>query len=370
MVGERGEGRSVLAAMSGGVDSSVAALLLVEQGFAVTGVTMKLFDEAVLPPGAESGCCSIDDVEDARAACRRLGIRHLTLNFKERFACDVIDRFCAAYLSGRTPNPCIDCNRYLKFAGLQQRRRELGAAFVATGHYARRERDERTGLWKLLRAADPRKDQSYVLYHLTQDDLAHMLFPLGGLTKAEVRAVAQRAGFTNAQKRESQDICFVPDGDYASFIERYQEGVAALFEPGDIVDATGTRLGRHAGLVRYTVGQRRGIGIASAQPLYVLAKDASRNQLVVGPREQLAVREVRVGEVNIIAGTAPAGTLAVQAKTAYRQQSAPAELHLPGDGTALIRFAEPQTAPAPGQAAVCYSGDEVICGGTVESTSA
>lgn len=357
--------------MSGGVDSSVVALLLVQQGFAVTGVTMELFDDAVLPAGAEPSRCSLDDAEDARAACRRLGIQHLTLDLKERFACDVIDRFCAAYLQGRTPNPCVDCNRHLKLAALQQHRRASGAAFVATGHYARRERDERTGLWKLLRATDLRKDQSYVLYHLTQDDLAHMLFPLGGLTKAEVRAAAQRAGFPNAQKRESQDICFVPDGDYAAFIRRWQsEGAGALFEPGDIVDAGGTRLGRHAGLVRYTVGQRRGIGIASEHPLYVLAKDASCNQLVVGPREQLAVREVRVRGVNIIAGDAPACTLAVQAKTAYRQQPAPAELHLSGDGTALIRFVEPQTAPAPGQAAVCYSGDEVICGGTVESASA
>ena len=199
--------------MSGGVDSSVAASLLFADGYDVTGMTMLLFGYSILGEDIESGCCSLDDIEDAKSVCRHLGIPHYTFNFKDRFREDVIDRFCDSYICGRTPNPCIDCNRYLKFKALQHRRRELGLDFVATGHYARRAWDDHSGKWQLLRARDKNKDQSYVLYHLTQDDLAHMLFPLGDLDKSDVRSIAESNGFVNAEKPESQDICFVPDGD-------------------------------------------------------------------------------------------------------------------------------------------------------------
>ena len=355
------EPQAVIAAMSGGVDSSVAALLLTRQGFEVIGATMRLGDAA---PSA--ACGLLDDIRDAREACQRLGIEHMTLDFRERFSREVMDRFCAAYLCGQTPNPCIDCNQHLKAEALHEQRRRLGARFVATGHYARRALDEQTGRWKLLRAADPAKDQSYVLYRLSQDELAHTLFPLGDLTKDEVRELARSNGFENAEKQESQDICFVPDGDYASFIRRHAAGACqALFEPGDIVDAQGERLGQHAGLVRYTVGQRRGIGVAAPRPLYVKAKDAQRNRLVVAPFEELAVGEVHLRAVNVISGDGSSRTLPVRAKCSYRQQPVAAELALAGDGTATIRFAEPLRAPAPGQAAVCYCGDEVVAGGVI-----
>ena len=268
------DGSRVLAAMSGGVDSSVAALVLRDAGYEVEGVTLKLFDNDDAFIVGESTCCSLSDAEDARQVCLSLGLPHFIYNFSRTFNVDVIDRFCASYLAGKTPNPCIDCNRYVKFAALQERRRELGYDYVATGHYACRAYNDETGRYELRRGVDANKDQSYVLFHLSQDTLAHMLFPLGELTKPEVRALAEEHGFINASKAESQDICFVPDGDYASFIER-REGRA--FQPGDIVDRDGKVLGRHEGLARYTIGQRKGIGVAAPEPLYVFAKDAARS---------------------------------------------------------------------------------------------
>ena len=256
------EGISVMMAMSGGVDSSVAALLLRQAGHDVRGATM------VLRNDQESTCGSSRDVEDARAVCRRLDIPHDAFDLRDRFDAAVIRPFCDAYLGGRTPNPCIDCNRFLKFEALQQRRRAMGLDYVATGHYARRRWDAATERWQLLRASDKSKDQSYVLYHLTQDTLAHMLFPLGELTKGEVREMARAHGFVTAEKPESQDICFVPDGDYAGFIEG-RCGADTAFSPGEIVDREGRVLGGHAGLIRYTIGQRKGIGVAAREPLYV-----------------------------------------------------------------------------------------------------
>lgn len=402
----------VLVAMSGGVDSSVAALLLRDAGFAAAGVTMKLFDNEVAGAGGscvvgESTCCSQSDVEDARQVAFGLGLEHFTFNFTGTFGEQVIDRFCDAYLHGRTPNPCIDCNRYLKFAALQRRRAQLGYDYVATGHYARRAFNEATGRFELRRGLDSSKDQSYVLYHLTQDDLAHMLFPLGELTKSEVRKLAAEHGFGNADKPESQDICFVPDGDYASFIGRYLgidgegspsgqgalvsrsaaarvpgEGVpgtpageladgpdssqaARAFEPGPIVDVEGKRLGWHGGLIHYTIGQRRGIGVAAREPLYVLAKDAEANALVVGPRGQLGVTEVRADDVNLISVPALDEPLRVTAKTHYRQKARPAVAVMDG-GQLLVRFDDPVSRPAAGQALVIYDGDVVVGGGTIE----
>ena len=362
--GAGGAPPTVMMAMSGGVDSSVAALLLSEAGYAVTGATMKLFGADVVGPDGDSSCCSADDVEDARAVCRRLGVPHYTFNFGDLFGEAVIDRFCAAYLGGTTPNPCIDCNRFLKFDALQRRCLELGLGFVATGHYARRAWDERAGRWQLLRARDAAKDQSYVLYHLTQDALAHMLFPLGDLTKPEVRELARARGFATAEKPESQDICFVPDGDYAAFVER-RCGRAAAFEPGEIVDCAGKVLGEHAGLIHYTVGQRKGIGVAAPEPLYVFAKDAKANQLVVGTAAEVQVGEVTARDVNLIAVERIEEPRAVTVKTHYRQRPVPATVEQTGDDELRVVFDEPQRAAAPGQAVVIYDGDVVVGGGTI-----
>lgn len=348
----------VMAAMSGGVDSSVCALLLQEAGYAVRGATMVLRDDQ------ESTCGSSRDVEDARAVCQRLGIPHDAFDLRDRFDAAVVRPFCDAYLEGRTPNPCIACNRFLKFESLQQRRRELGFDYVATGHYARRRWDAATGRWQLLRACDPAKDQSYVLYHLTQDTLAHMLFPLGELTKGEVRELARARGFVTAAKPESQDICFVPDGDYAGFIEG-RCGADTAFNPGEIVDREGRVLGEHAGLIRYTIGQRKGIGVAAREPLYVLGKDASANRLIVGFRDELLSSGVVARDVNLIGGDAWEAPREVQVKTHYRQRPVAATVEMSGDDELTVVFDELQSSAAPGQSAVLYDGDEVLGGGTI-----
>ena len=364
------EAASVMAAMSGGVDSSVCALLLQEAGFDVRGATMVLRGGEVLGDAGEGEgptCGSSRDVEDARAVCRRLDIPHDAFDLRDRFDAAVVRPFCDAYLAGRTPNPCIDCNRFLKFEALQKRRREMGLDYVATGHYARRRWDEATGRWQLLRASDPVKDQSYVLYHLTQDTLAHMLFPLGELTKDEVRELARAHGFVTAEKPESQDICFVPDGDYAGFIEGHC-GAGAAFEPGEIVNRGGRVLGEHAGLIRYTIGQRKGIGVAAREPLYVLGKDASANRLVVGFKDELLSSGVVACDVNLIGGGVLEGPRNVQVKTHYRQRPVPAVAEQTGPDELTVTFEEPQRAAAPGQAAVLYEGDVVLGGGTIART--
>ena len=364
------EAASVMAAMSGGVDSSVCALLLQEAGFDVRGATMVLRGGEVLGDAGEgegSTCGSSRDVEDARAVCRRLGILHDAFDLRDRFDAAVVRPFCDAYLEGRTPNPCIDCNRFLKFETLQKRRREMGLDYVATGHYARRRWDEATGRWQLLRASDPAKDQSYVLYHLTQETLAHMLFPLGELTKDEVRELARAHGFVTAEKPESQDICFVPDGDYAGFIEGHC-GAGAAFEPGEIVNREGRVLGEHAGLIRYTIGQRKGIGVAAREPLYVLGKDASANRLVVGFKDELLSSGVVACDVHLISGGVLEGPRKVQVKTHYRQRPVPAVAEQTGPDELTVTFEEPQRVAAPGQAAVLYEGDVVLGGGTIART--
>ena len=358
---------SVMAAMSGGVDSSVCALLLQQAGYDVRGATMVLRGGEVLSDAAEGEgptCGSSRDVEDARAVCRRLDIPHDAFDLRDRFDAAVIRPFCDAYLGGRTPNPCIDCNRFLKFEALQQRRRAMGLDYVATGHYARRRWDAATERWRLLRASDPAKDQSYVLYHLTQDTLAHMLFPLGELTKDEVREMARAHGFVTAEKPESQDICFVPDGDYAGFIAG-RCGADTAFSPGEIVDREGRVLGEHAGLIRYTIGQRKGIGVAAREPLYVLGKDAFANQLIVGFKDELLSSGVVACDVNLISGGVLEGPREVQVKTHYRQRPVPAVAEQTGPDELTVTFDEPQRAAAPGQAAVLYEGDIVLGGGTI-----
>lgn len=355
----------VLMAMSGGVDSSVAAKLLIDDGFNTLGVTMKLFEDSLISYGGQARCCSLDDLDDAKAVCRKLDIKHCIFDMKTNFLTDVVERFCDSYISGETPNPCIECNRHLKFAALQLKRKELGAHYVATGHYARIRLDEHTGRYLLLRAADRSKDQSYVLYNLTQDDLAHTLFPLGDLTKREIREIAYAEELVNAGKSESQDICFIPDGDYAAFIQSHRKmnELDPAFHEGAIIDSSGKRLGTHRGLIHYTIGQRKGIGIASTEPLYVLGKNVDANELVVGYRKELLVDEIHLRDVNVISEDYTDAIYNADVKIGYRSSAAPAEIQIKNDRTAIIRFDEPQVRMAPGQSAVAYIGDAVLCGG-------
>ena len=345
-------------AMSGGVDSSVAAWLMLQAGWDCLGCTMKLFqnEDAGLPK--DKSCCSLEDVEDARMAAFRMGIPHYVFNFTDTFREQVIDRFTAAYLAGRTPNPCIDCNRFLKFDRLWQWARELSCDAIVTGHYARIEAEE--GRWVLKKALDPDKDQSYVLYRMTQELLAHTRFPLGELSKAETRAIAEAQGFGNAHKPDSQDICFVPDGDYARVIE---ERTGLRPEPGDFLDLNGKVLGRHRGVIHYTVGQRRGLGISAEKPLYVVSIDAAANTVTVGLKEALFRRTALVEDFHWISGEAPAAPLRCAAKIRYRHPEQPCLLTPLPDGGVRLDFDEPQRAITPGQSAVVYDGDRVLGGG-------
>lgn len=352
----------VLVGMSGGVDSSAAAALLLEQGYEVAGCTLRLYDGEEYESGQSRSCCSISDVEDARGVCVRLGIPHYVFNFKQRFRDSVIADFISEYRSGRTPNPCIVCNAKIKFSEMLDRAAALGYDKIATGHYAVIERGE-NGRMLLRRPADRAKDQTYVLYGMTQRQLERTLFPLAGITKSAVREIAARYGFVNAAKPDSQDICFVPDGDYAAFIERYTGEVSP---PGDFTDEQGAVLGRHSGLIRYTVGQRKGLGIALGKPAFVAQKDAELNRVVLSTDEsRLFYRRVLVENINYIPFDAPDGPLDVTAKLRYRHAEQPAVLHPLADRRALLEFHEPQRAPSPGQAAVFYSGELVLGGGTI-----
>lgn len=351
-----------LIAMSGGVDSSVAAFLMLRQGWDCLGCTMKLYEneDAGLPP--ERSCCALEDVEDAASVARRMGFRHYTFNYQEEFRRQVMDRFFAAYEAGRTPNPCVDCNRYLKFGSLLRRAAELGCEAVVTGHYARICREN--GQWLLKKGLDKSKDQSYFLHMLSQNQLAHIRFPLGELEKTQVRAIAEEQGFVNARKSDSQDICFVPDGDYAKVL-RLHTGRDPV--PGPFLDSAGRVLGQHRGIIHYTVGQRRGLGLSFDQPYYVVRIDPASNAVVLGPKEELFSDVLFVPAFHWISGRVPEGPIRCAVRIRYRHQEQPATLTPLANGGARVVFDEPQRAVTPGQSAVAYDGDTVLGGGEIAS---
>jgi tRNA-uridine 2-sulfurtransferase len=356
----------VVAAMSGGVDSSVAAALMAEAGHEVIGLSMQLYDQRATEDGtpAFGSCCSLDDLYDARRVAQQLGFRHYIVNFEREFQATVVDNFVREYSAGRTPIPCVHCNADLKFSTLAERAAGLDAAAVATGHYARVIFDEDQERYRLLRGVDAAKDQSYFLFNLTQDQLAHALFPVGHLTKAEVRAHASRLGLDVAEKPDSHEICFIPDGNTAKFVTRHASQVPAS---GEIVDTDGHVLGEHPGVHHFTVGQRKGLGISVGSPLYVLKLEPVDHRVVVGPREALGERELTAERVNWIAGTPPEGPSRVTARIRHRHQDAPATLIADGDATAHLTFDDPQVAVTPGQAVVFYAGVDVVGGGWIAS---
>jgi len=351
-----------LVAMSGGVDSSVAALLTVQRGLDCIGSMMKLFRNEDIGESRENTCCSLEDAEDARAVAYKLGIPFYLFDFTESFEEEVIQRFVQAYQKGETPNPCIDCNRFLKFDRLLSRGKELGKDYIVTGHYAQIEQDTGSGRYLLRKGADLSKDQSYVLYAMTQKQLASTLLPLGSLSKAQVREIAAQHNFVNAEKQDSQDICFVRNGDYADFIRQY---VGHEPSPGRFIDINGKDLGEHKGIIHYTVGQRKGLGIAAATPLYVCDVCPENNKVVIGTENNLYAKALIARDINLIPFDSLDATMKVRARVRYRQYEQPATLRQLDSDTLRIEFDEPQKAIAKGQAVVLYDGDMVVGGGTI-----
>ena len=348
--------------MSGGVDSSVAALLTKESGDECIGATMKLYNNEDIGVHREKTCCSLDDVEDARSVAYQMDMPYYVFNCTADFHTEVMDRFVDAYENGCTPNPCIDCNRYLKFDKMFHRMQEIGYDYIVTGHYARVEYDEKRDRYLLKKAVDDTKDQSYVLYMLTQEQLAHVKLPLGGLRKDQVRVIAEKHGFINARKHDSQDICFVPDGDYAKFIEKY---TGKKTPEGDFVDKEGNYIGRHKGIIHYTIGQRRGLGIPAASRLYVCEISPKTNTVVLGDNADLFSSELEADSVNLISVDSLAEPKRVTAKIRYRHKEQPATAWQTPDGILHVKFDEPQRAITKGQAVVMYDGDEVVGGGVI-----
>ena len=354
--------KKAIIAMSGGVDSSVAALLTKESGDECIGATMKLYNNEDIGVHREKTCCSLDDGEDARSVAYQMDMPYYVFNFTADFHTEVMDRFVEAYENGCTPNPCIDCNRYLKFDKMFHRMQEIGYDYIVTGHYARVEYDENRGRYLLKKAVDDTKDQSYVLYMLTQEQLAHVKLPLGGLRKDQVRVIAEKHGFINARKHDSQDICFVPDGDYAKFIEKY---TGKKTPEGDFVDKEGNYIGRHKGIIHYTIGQRRGLGIPAASRLYVCEISPKTNTVVLGDNEDLFSSELEADSVNLISVDSLSEPKRVTAKIRYRHKEQPATAWQTPDGILHVKFDEPQRAITKGQAVVMYDGAEVVGGGVI-----
>lgn len=350
-----------LIAMSGGVDSSLAAKLMKDKGFDCIGCTMKLYHNEDAGIESSRTCCSLDDVEVARSVAYKLGMPFYVFNFTDAFRDTVIRKFIESYENGITPNPCIDCNRYMKFDKLYERAKTLGCDYIVTGHYARIE--EENGKFVLKKALDETKDQSYVLYFMTQDQLVHTMFPIGSMQKTEVRAIAKESGFVNADKPDSQDICFVPNGDYASVIE-LQTGKESA--EGNFVDKQGNNLGRHKGVIHYTIGQRKGLGVSSTEPLYVCNICPKDGNVVLGSNDDLFSREADVSDFNWISGEVPGSEFRCKAKIRYRQPEQWVTVIPTGADTVHIVFDEPQRAITPGQAAVFYDGDTVLGGGTIK----
>lgn len=346
-----------LIAMSGGVDSSVAAKLTLDMGYDCVGCMMRLWDGE----SADGGCCSLNDAEDAKSVAFRLGMPFYVFNFCDDFRRDVIGRFVDEYLNGRTPNPCIDCNSHLKFDKLLRRADELGCDKIVTGHYARIE--ERGGKYILKKAVDIKKDQSYVLYRLTQKQLGRIIFPLGSMSKPETRQIATACGFVNAEKKDSQDICFVPGGKYAETVEMLS---GKTCPEGDFIDRDGNILGRHRGVIRYTIGQHKGLGGNFPERMFVTKVDARANTVTLGTSDELFSRELVAGDFNWISGEPPVGIIRCEAKVRYRHDQQPASAEVLSDGRVRVAFDDPQRAITPGQSAVLYDGDEVLGGGVIE----
>ncbi len=348
-------------AMSGGVDSTIGAWLLKEAGYEVAGATMRLWVECEADSmAAPRSCCSLADLEDAAQAASHLGIDHIVLDMRRDFRELVVERFVDSYRRGLTPNPCIDCNRHLKFELMLAAAKRLGMDFLATGHYARILEED--GHYRLLAARDAAKDQSYVLYMLDQNTLPGILFPNGDFAKGDLRQRASELDIEVAEKPDSQEICFLPSGDYREFL---RERIPDAFEAGPILDMGGHRLGEHKGIAAYTVGQRRGLGISSPEPLFVVSVDKAANTVVAGTREEASTRRLTAGEASWVAGEPPAAEFRAEVKTRYRMRALPAAVRVAHADSFTVDFDEPAWAVAPGQAAVVYSGDEVLGGGTI-----
>jgi tRNA-specific 2-thiouridylase len=359
----------VVVAMSGGVDSAVAAAILKEEGYQVIGVTMQVWprDKQADDANRFGGCCGISAVEDAKRVAFKLGIPHYVMNFRDIFAQRVIADFCHEYSLGRTPNPCIRCNQYIKFDALLERAKKLGAEFVATGHHARVDKDETKGRYLLKKGADQAKDQSYVLYTLTQEQLGHTLLPIGNFTKQRVREIAGELGLPVAAKPESQEICFIPDNNYPNFLK---EHIPEAVKPGPILDKQGNILGEHRGMLFYTIGQHKRLGISAKERLYVTAIDRQRNTIIVGSKQEVYSRELIATGLNWIAFDELRQPMIIKAKVRYRHQEAEARVTPLNEAKAYVKFNQPEFAITPGQAVVLYDGDIVIGGGVIEQALA